>query len=131
MAGPDPRPGQGCDAGDGVVGASRKADKRVFSASICIFISIFNRGVASVFPALLPTYNRTDVAFVRGEGSYLFAEDGKRYLDFGAVNARNPFCHAHPRLAQVLTQRAGTPLRTTHPFPCAARRQTLPQPPFH
>jgi 4-aminobutyrate aminotransferase-like enzyme len=37
-----------------------------------------------VFPALLPTYNRTDVAFVRGEGSYLFAEDGKRYLDFGA-----------------------------------------------
>ena len=37
-----------------------------------------------MFPALLPTYNRTNIAFVRGEGSYLFAEDGKRYLDFGA-----------------------------------------------
>ena len=31
-----------------------------------------------MFPALLPTYNRADVAFVRGEGSFLFAEDGRQ-----------------------------------------------------
>jgi acetylornithine/N-succinyldiaminopimelate aminotransferase len=60
-----------------------------------------------VFPALLPTYNRTDVAFVRGEGSYLFAEDGKRYLDFGAGIAVNAFGHANPKLVGALTQQAG------------------------
>jgi acetylornithine/N-succinyldiaminopimelate aminotransferase len=59
-----------------------------------------------VFPALLPTYNRTDVAFVRGEGSYLFAEDGKRYLDFGAGIAVNAFGHANPRLVAALTAQA-------------------------
>jgi len=60
-----------------------------------------------VFPALLPTYNRTAVAFVRGEGSYLFAEDGKRYLDFGAGIAVNAFGHANPKLVSALTEQAG------------------------
>ncbi|MDE2134727.1 MAG: aspartate aminotransferase family protein [Alphaproteobacteria bacterium] len=60
-----------------------------------------------MFPSLLPTYNRADVAFVRGEGSYLFAEDGQRYLDFGAGIAVNAFGHAHPRLVAALTEQAG------------------------
>ena len=60
-----------------------------------------------MFPALLPTYNRANVAFVRGEGSYLFAEDGKRYLDFGAGIAVNAFGHAHPKLVGALTEQAG------------------------
>jgi acetylornithine/N-succinyldiaminopimelate aminotransferase len=59
-----------------------------------------------VFPSLLPTYNRADVAFVRGEGPYLFAEDGQRYLDFGAGIAVNAFGHAHPRLVAALTEQA-------------------------
>ena len=57
--------------------------------------------------ALFPTYNRADVAFVRGEGSYLFAEDGKRYLDLGAGIAVNAFGHANPRLTAALTEQAG------------------------
>jgi acetylornithine/N-succinyldiaminopimelate aminotransferase len=60
-----------------------------------------------VFPALLPTYNRTDIAFVRGEGSYLFAEDGKRYLDLGAGIAVNAFGYGHPKLVAALTEQAG------------------------
>ena len=60
-----------------------------------------------MFPALLPTYNRTDIAFVRGEGSYLFAEDGQRYLDFGAGIAVNAFGHANPKLVAALTEQAG------------------------
>jgi acetylornithine/N-succinyldiaminopimelate aminotransferase len=60
-----------------------------------------------VFPTVLPTYNRADVAFVRGEGPYLFAEDGTRYLDFGAGIAVNAFGHAHPRLVAALTAQAG------------------------
>lgn len=59
-----------------------------------------------MFPALLPTYNRTDVAFVRGEGSYLFAEDGRRYLDMGAGIAVNAFGHANPKLVAALNEQA-------------------------
>ena len=60
-----------------------------------------------MFPSLLPTYNRADVAFVRGEGPYLFAEDGQRYLDFGSGIAVNAFGHAHPKLVAALTEQAG------------------------
>lgn len=60
-----------------------------------------------MFPSVLPTYNRADVAFVRGEGPYLFAEDGQRYLDFGAGIAVNAFGHAHPTLVAALTEQAG------------------------
>jgi len=59
-----------------------------------------------VFPTLLPTYTRTDIAFVRGEGSWLFAEDGRRYLDFGAGIAVNAFGHANPKLVAALTEQA-------------------------
>ena len=59
-----------------------------------------------MFPQVLPTYNRTEIAFVRGEGPYLFAEDGKRYLDFGAGIAVNAFGHAHPKLIAALTEQA-------------------------
>ncbi|HWA69282.1 MAG TPA: aspartate aminotransferase family protein [Rhizomicrobium sp.] len=67
-----------------------------------------------MFPALLPTYNRTDVAFVRGQGSYLFDEDGKRYLDFGAGIAVNAFGHANPRLVAALTAQAQTLWHTSN-----------------
>jgi acetylornithine/N-succinyldiaminopimelate aminotransferase len=60
----------------------------------------------AVFPTVLPTYNRADVAFVRGEGPYVFAEDGRRYLDFGAGIAVNAFGHANPRLIGALTAQA-------------------------
>ena len=60
-----------------------------------------------MFPSILPTYSRADLAFVRGEGSYLFAEDGRRYLDFGAGIAVNALGHAHPKLVNALTEQAG------------------------
>jgi acetylornithine/N-succinyldiaminopimelate aminotransferase len=69
---------------------------------------------AKLFPAVLPTYNRADVAFVRGEGSYLFAEDGKRYLDFGSGVAVNAFGHAHPRLIRALTEQAAKVWHTSN-----------------
>ena len=69
-----------------------------------------------MFPALLPTYNRADVAFVRGEGSYLFAEDGRRYLDFGAGIAVNAFGHANPKLVAALTEQAGKLWHTSNLF---------------
>jgi acetylornithine/N-succinyldiaminopimelate aminotransferase len=54
----------------------------------------------------LPTYAREDLIFVRGEGPYLFAEDGSRYLDFAAGIAVNALGHAHPQLVAALTEQA-------------------------
>ncbi|MFN4156383.1 MAG: aspartate aminotransferase family protein [Paracoccaceae bacterium] len=56
--------------------------------------------------AVLPTYNRAPLAFVSGEGSWLTAEDGSRYLDLGAGIAVNALGHAHPALVGALTAQA-------------------------
>lgn len=55
---------------------------------------------------VLPTYNRADLAFVSGEGSWLLAENGRRYLDLGAGIAVNALGHAHPALVETLTEQA-------------------------
>lgn len=46
--------------------------------------------------ALLPTYARQDVTFVRGEGAWLEDADGRRYLDFVAGIAVVGLGHRHP-----------------------------------
>lgn len=56
---------------------------------------------------VLPTYNRAPMAFVKGEGSWLTAEDGARYLDLGAGIAVNALGHANPDLVAALTEQAG------------------------
>ncbi|HET6519798.1 MAG TPA: aspartate aminotransferase family protein [Geminicoccaceae bacterium] len=58
-------------------------------------------------PVLLPVYKRADVTFERGEGAYLHATDGRRYLDFGAGIAVTSLGHAHPHLVRALTEQAG------------------------
>ncbi|HSV24562.1 MAG TPA: aspartate aminotransferase family protein [Xanthobacteraceae bacterium] len=55
---------------------------------------------------LLPTYARVDLAFERGDGPWLFAADGERYLDFTAGVAVNGLGHAHPRLTEALNAQA-------------------------
>ena len=59
-----------------------------------------------MIPSVLPTYNRAPIAFVKGEGSWLMAEDGRRYLDLGSGIAVNALGHAHPALVQALTDQA-------------------------
>ncbi|MFN3991753.1 MAG: aspartate aminotransferase family protein [Tabrizicola flagellatus] len=59
-----------------------------------------------MIPAVLPTYNRAPLAFVKGEGSWLIAEDGRRYLDLGSGIAVNALGHAHPALVETLTGQA-------------------------
>ena len=56
--------------------------------------------------AVLPTYNRAPLAFTRGEGSWLTAEDGSRYLDLGAGIAVNALGHAHPELVKAISDQA-------------------------
>jgi acetylornithine/N-succinyldiaminopimelate aminotransferase len=55
---------------------------------------------------LLPTYSRVDLAFERGEGVWLVATNGDRYLDFTSGVAVNALGHAHPHLVQALTEQA-------------------------
>jgi acetylornithine/N-succinyldiaminopimelate aminotransferase len=60
-----------------------------------------------VVSALLSTYRPADLAFERGEGAYLFATDGRRYLDFAAGIAVNALGHSHPRLVAALKEQGG------------------------
>ena len=58
-------------------------------------------------PAVMGTYGRINITFERGEGSWLVATNGDRYIDFGSGIAVNALGHAHPRLVSALTEQAG------------------------
>ena len=60
-----------------------------------------------MIPALMPTYNRADLAFERGEGAWLVTSDGRRFLDFGAGIATSSLGHGHPHLVQAIAEQAG------------------------
>ncbi|HEX9322227.1 MAG TPA: acetylornithine transaminase, partial [Xanthobacteraceae bacterium] len=55
---------------------------------------------------LLPAYARANLAFERGEGAWLVATDGERYLDFASGVAVNALGHAHPHLIEALAEQA-------------------------
>jgi acetylornithine/N-succinyldiaminopimelate aminotransferase len=64
----------------------------------------------------MPTYPATSVTFVRGEGSYLFDGDGRRYLDCLSGLAVTSLGHAHPAVAAALHDQASTLLHVSNLF---------------
>ncbi|ODR90297.1 aspartate aminotransferase family protein [Sinorhizobium alkalisoli] len=60
----------------------------------------------AAMPPLYDTYLRAPLRFERGEGVWLIAEDGTRYLDFAAGVAVNSLGHAHPHLIDALKAQA-------------------------
>ncbi len=58
--------------------------------------------------ALMATYTPADPVFVRGSGTELFDEDGRRYLDFIGGLAVISLGHSHPVVAAALAEQAGT-----------------------
>ncbi len=60
------------------------------------------------FDALMEITARPPVAFVRGEGSYLWDDNGKRYLDFVQGWAVNCLGHSPPCVAEALAAQAKT-----------------------
>jgi predicted acetylornithine/succinylornithine family transaminase len=60
--------------------------------------------------ALLPVYKQPAPVFVSGEGSYLTAEDGTRYLDFVSGIAVNALGYASPEFAEAMRQALATGL---------------------
>jgi acetylornithine/N-succinyldiaminopimelate aminotransferase len=63
---------------------------------------------------LMQTYARQAVAFVRGEGVWLYDANGERYLDAVAGVAVNGLGHAHPTLAKALCDQAGRLIHTSN-----------------
>ncbi|MDI2090542.1 aspartate aminotransferase family protein [Commensalibacter oyaizuii] len=55
---------------------------------------------------LMPTYNRANLAFQQGKGVWLYTEDGRRFLDFGAGVATSSVGHNHPHLASTIAEQA-------------------------
>jgi acetylornithine/N-succinyldiaminopimelate aminotransferase len=55
---------------------------------------------------LMPVYPRCEVRPVRGEGVYLYGEQGERYLDFASGIAVNLLGHGHPHLTEAIAKQA-------------------------
>jgi len=52
--------------------------------------------------SILGTYARKDISFKEGKGSYLFAENGDKYLDFVQGIAANILGHCHEHLVKTI-----------------------------
>jgi acetylornithine/N-succinyldiaminopimelate aminotransferase len=57
---------------------------------------------------LMPVYPRSPVRPVRGEGVYLYGEQGEKYLDFASGIAVNLLGHGHPHLTKAIQEQAAT-----------------------
>jgi acetylornithine/N-succinyldiaminopimelate aminotransferase len=55
---------------------------------------------------VIPSYARFDLVLARGEGSYVWDINGKRYLDFGGGIAVCSLGHAHPEITQALIEQS-------------------------
>ena len=67
-----------------------------------------------MIPALMPNYARADLAFARGEGAYLWSEDGRRFLDFGSGIATSSLGHGHPHLVKAIAEQAAKVIHTSN-----------------
>ncbi len=65
---------------------------------------------------VLQTYRRQPVAFVRGEGVYLYDAEGKSYLDLLSGIGVAALGHANPGLADALASQARTLAHTSNLF---------------
>ncbi|MEY2905701.1 MAG: Succinylornithine transaminase/acetylornithine aminotransferase [Verrucomicrobiota bacterium] len=63
---------------------------------------------------VMPTYGRFDIALARGEGSSVWDEEGKEYLDFGAGIAVCSLGHSHPKLSKAVAEQAARLVHTSN-----------------
>ena len=84
----------------------------------------------AVDTAVMNTYGRAEIAFVRGDGCWLESESHERYLDCASGIAVNTLGHAHPQLVAALqdrlancgTRRISTVSRVRNRWPKGWRR---------
>ncbi|RJG46620.1 MULTISPECIES: aspartate aminotransferase family protein [unclassified Mesorhizobium] len=73
--------------------------------------------------ALYETFARAPLAFDRGEGTWLVADDGRRFLDFAGGIAVNSLGHGHPQLVAALTEQAGKLWHTSNLYEIPGQRR--------
>ena len=73
--------------------------------------------------AVMPTYGRLPVSFVRGEGSRLFDDTGKSYLDALTGLAVCGLGHAHPKVADAIAKQAATLMHTSNLYRIPAQER--------
>jgi acetylornithine aminotransferase len=73
--------------------------------------------------ALLPTYQRTDVELVKGQGSIVEDATGKTYLDFSMGIAVCNTGHRHPYVQQRLEEQLNRIWHTSNLFQIAAQER--------
>jgi len=61
-----------------------------------------------------PTYGRFPITLDRGEGSYVWDTDGKRYLDLGGGIAVNCLGHANTEIVQTLADQSAKLMHCTN-----------------
>ena len=72
--------------------------------------------IATEAQRVLQVYRRSQVVFERGSGSYLYAQDGRRYLDLISGVGVASLGHAHPKLAAAITRQAAEVLHVSNLF---------------
>ena len=73
--------------------------------------------------AVMPTYGRLDVAFTRGEGSWLVDDKGNRYLDGLSGLGVVALGHANPVVAKAISDQAGQLLHTSNLYRIPAQEK--------
>ena len=73
--------------------------------------------------AVMNTYGRAEIAFVRGHGCWLESESGERYLDCASGIAVNTLGHAHPRLVAALRDQASKLWHTSNLYRIPGQEQ--------
>ncbi|MEO9015332.1 MAG: acetylornithine transaminase [Terrimesophilobacter sp.] len=71
--------------------------------------------------ALMGTFSTPLALLVRGEGCYVWDEDGTKYLDFLGGIAVNALGHAHPVLVKALSEQAASLVHVSNYFATAAQ----------
>jgi acetylornithine/N-succinyldiaminopimelate aminotransferase len=87
----------------------------------CRFLTLANTG--NPMSNLMNTYLRLPVTFSRGEGVWLWDDEGKRYLDALAGVAVCGLGHCHPRLVEAISNQAGTLIHTSNLYHIAKQEQ--------
>lgn len=64
----------------------------------------------------MPAARRQPIVLVRGEGTKLWDENGKEYLDFIAGWAVNNLGHCHPVIVEAVAQQSRTLMQTSNQF---------------
>jgi predicted acetylornithine/succinylornithine family transaminase len=76
---------------------------------------------------LFPTYARTRLALVRGEGTRVWDADGRSYLDFFSSTVVTALGHAHPSIVRAIEEQARRILHVSNLHYCEPQARLAEQ----